>query len=158
MQMRRDCGAECSLRGCHLVSMCWRWTGQNPVILGHTTAWWKNGWVTQMEPGIDFPGTLQVSRRFWSDSQVSKWSAKCSFILIAEGPVGWWLNQSPSPHFPLPHSLLKASRTTCSSNFICRSRVHMVVHGVTLCHNPICYARRQEPYCLLSCMQKCSKG
>lgn len=61
---RRGCGAECSPRGCRRDSTCWRWTGQRPAILAPTTAWWKNGLVTQMEPGIESPATPRGSRRF----------------------------------------------------------------------------------------------
>lgn len=71
-QMRRDWDGVCRLRGCHPVCMCWRWTGLKAAILARTTAWWRSGWVTQMESGIDSPGIPQGSRRFWSENQVSK--------------------------------------------------------------------------------------
>lgn len=105
-QMKKDCDEECRLRGCRPVFMCWRWTGQNPAILGHTTAWWKNGWVTQMELGIDSPGILQGSHRFWSDSQVSKSClSQKGYLFPLQGSSTWLIDPVPplnlhSPCFP----------------------------------------------------------
>lgn len=69
-QTKRDWGGGSRQRGFHLASMHWLWTGQRAVILGHITAWWRSGWVTQMEPGIDSPGIPQATPGFLSNNQV----------------------------------------------------------------------------------------